>query len=135
MYITNWPKRNSEVILAILSHNWHICTVLLLKFPLSAVRNGKFQPVQEPIELLDFTFLTARENSHIKVTLWAWLSYIFHSVSILIEKKKKFDVTPADNRFLHIDIMSNIIACSFCSPENKHCGGRTMKHEFKNRTC
>ena len=48
-------------LLAILFHNRHIF-ILLLKFP---VRNGKFQTAQEPIKLLDFTFQTARENSHI----------------------------------------------------------------------
>ena len=46
------------------------------------------------------------------------------------------DVTSADS-FLHVDMMSflQIITCSFCSPENKHGGGRTMKqHEFKKKT-
>ena len=35
------------------------------------------------------------------------------------------DVTPADTIFLHVDMTSflQIIACLFCSPENKHDGG------------
>ena len=57
------PKRSSEVI-SHLVHNWYIF-ILFLKFPLSAVRNGKLQNAQKPIKLLDFTFGTARENSHI----------------------------------------------------------------------
>ena len=47
------------------------------------------------------------------------------------------DVTPADTSFLHVDMTSflQIIACLFCSPENKHVGSRTTKlNEFKNKT-
>ena len=44
------------------------------------------------------------------------------------------NVTPANNSFLHVDMMS-FLQIMFCSPENKHGGGRTMiLHEFKKKT-
>ena len=43
------------------------------------------------------------------------------------------NVTPANNSFLHVDMMS-FLQIMFCSPENKHGGGRTMiLHEFKRK--
>ena len=46
------------------------------------------------------------------------------------------EVTPADNSFLHVDMMSflQLIACSFYSPTNRDGSGRIMKHEFKHKT-
>ena len=42
------------------------------------------------------------------------------------------DVTPADNSFLHLDMMS-FLQITACSSENKHGGGGTMKRDFKKK--
>ena len=78
-------------LLAILFHYWHIF-ILFLTFPLSAVRNGKFESAQEPIKSLDFTFRTACQNSHFIIPFNDRMFWLENFWVDLNENKRELDI-------------------------------------------